>query len=107
MLSPYKKYRYICPDPRDNRLHAPLHRTARDGNVRATRWLIEAGAELEARTERGLTPLHYAAIRGRREIVPLLLEHGAQVETADQYGDRPQHSAAGRAAQADDFFHIL
>jgi ankyrin repeat protein len=106
-LIPHVLARGANPDPRDNRLHTPLHRTVRDGNIRSTRRLIEAGSELEARTERGLTPLHYAVIGGRREIVPLVLEHGAQVETADQHGDRPLHSAAASAAQAGDFFHIL
>jgi ankyrin repeat protein len=61
----------------DEWLQTFLHYTARDGNERVARWLIEAGANLEARTEGGgLTPLHYAVIRGRQKTVTLLLERG-------------------------------
>ena len=59
------------------------------------RLLLERGAEVNARTNRGSTPLHIAANYGRVEVVRMLLEHGANVGAEDDEGRTPLHVAAG------------
>ena len=57
----------------------PLHGAAFIGNVGVGRLLIEAGADVEARsTEQGYTPLHYAV--RHFDFVSLLLESGANMD---------------------------
>ena len=56
--------------------------------------LLEAGADLAARNERGTTPLHDAAFRGNAETVTVLLEAGADLEARNESGTTPLHMAA-------------
>jgi len=51
---------------------------AREGNVRATRLLLAAGADAAARAQDGATPLSLARAAGRTEIVSLLEATGAR-----------------------------
>jgi ankyrin repeat protein len=57
----------------------PLHTAALFGNLRAVKWLVEQGAEVNVVEIRGAehTPLHNAAYKGYAEVVRYLLEHGA------------------------------
>ncbi len=57
----------------------PLHLAVADGQQDVIRVLVEAGADLTARTEFNRTPLH-VALQFRPEVVPLLRELGAQVD---------------------------
>lgn len=57
--------------------------------------LIERGADLEAKDERGRTALWYAATRGHIEIVKLLMENGANPKIMDNLGQTlPQAAQA-------------
>jgi len=69
----------------------PLHLAVADGQPDVVRVLVEAGADLTARTEFNRTPLH-VALQQRPELVPLLRELGAQVDapTAAYLGDVDQ-----------------
>ena len=64
------------------------------------RLLLEHGADVNARIERGLenhegrTPLHTAADYGRVKVVRVLLKHGANVGAEDNKGRTPLHDAA-------------
>ena len=70
------------------------------GNAGAVKVLLEAGANLEARTG-GLTPLHMAASRGGTEAVRVLLEAGANLEARTDNGQTPLYSAVlGGPAEA-------
>ena len=74
---------------------------ALSGNAGAVKVLLEAGADLEARNERGTTPLHKAALRGNAETVTVLLEAGADLEARNERGTTPLHMAAlGETAEA-------
>ena len=57
----------------------PLHLAVADGQPDVVRVLVDAGADLTARTEFNRTPLH-VALQVRPELVPLLRDLGAQVD---------------------------
>jgi ankyrin repeat protein len=58
----------------------------KEGRVDDVRTLLDEGADVEAKTERGLTALGFAAARGHIEVVRLLLEQGADVEAKTEGG---------------------
>ena len=59
--------------------------------------LLQEGADLDARDNRGWAPLHSAAERGRREATEFLLDKGADPKAIDNDGQTPLHLAAMRA----------
>ncbi|MDE0357057.1 MAG: ankyrin repeat domain-containing protein [Gammaproteobacteria bacterium] len=64
-------------------------------NVAAVRLLFRAGADPDARDERGRTALHRAANFENGHAIRLLLEGGAEVDARDEDGASPlQHAAA-------------
>lgn len=56
--------------------------------------LLERGANLEARDDRGWTPLHAAAAAGAAEATRLLMTAGADLEAEDSDGLSPAQVAA-------------
>lgn len=68
-----------------------LHFAAINGQARADRWLVEHGAELEARDAEGLTPLHQAARERRLASARALLEEGADVDARCVVARTPLH----------------
>ena len=56
------------------------------GHREVVQILIDAGADIEARTSTGLTPLHYACGLGELAVVKVLLEAGADVCATDSEG---------------------
>lgn len=67
----------------------PLHAAAGSGNAEVVQMLLDAGAEVNARSQRNNTALHVAAGRGHSEVVALLLAHGADVNAESRHGIRP------------------
>ena len=65
---------------------------AAPGNVAL---LLEAGADVRARGERGETPLHHATASGNGAVAILLLDRGADPNDADADGTTALHLAAG------------
>ncbi|WNV74637.1 ankyrin repeat domain-containing protein [Geodermatophilus sp. DSM 44513] len=59
----------------------PLHLAVAEGRAELVRLLVEAGADLRARTEHGRDPLH-TALECAPHLVPLLRELGAPVDAA-------------------------
>ncbi|MGP1459121.1 MAG: ankyrin repeat domain-containing protein [Treponema sp.] len=57
------------------------------------RWLIEQGADIEAKDLYGRTPLFYHAQVNDTERVTFLLEKGADILAKDRYGNTPLHFA--------------
>ncbi|MFQ5974035.1 MAG: ankyrin repeat domain-containing protein, partial [Alphaproteobacteria bacterium] len=72
-----------------------LHFAAASGDVRTAELLIEAGAELEARSVSGFTPLHLAASGGKLDMIDLLVARGANLEATGKNRVRtPLYTAA-------------
>jgi protein phosphatase 1 regulatory subunit 12C len=55
----------------------PLHLSALNGNLEATKTLVERGAPLNNANENGFTPLLLAANVGKLEVLRYLTEIGA------------------------------
>ncbi|OBT40534.1 hypothetical protein VE00_08988 [Pseudogymnoascus sp. WSF 3629] len=66
----------------------PLLSAAANGHEAVVRLLLEKGAHIEAKFNRGCTTLHKAADNGHEAVVRLLLEKGADVEAKDNNGWR-------------------
>lgn len=80
--------------------YTPLHFAAHKAYPELAKFLIDHGAQLEARDEDGHTPLHIAIWVGKfekdpksKEIVELLLREGADLHAPDKWGKSPLHTA--------------
>jgi ankyrin repeat protein len=84
----------IDPNAReDDKSATPLHAAAESGSPEVVEFLLEHGADLNARDKYGDTPLHYAAAFGHPETVRLLLERGTDPNIRNKYGATPLHYA--------------
>lgn len=76
----------------------PLHLAAYFGHPDVVAFLLDRGADIEARTTnpglRGVTPLHSAAAGGTTEVAVLLLERGADPNATQPGGWTALHQAA-------------
>ena len=73
-----------------------IHKAALDGNIEAVKQHLDAGKDVNAKTERGFTPLHVAANYGRKEIVELLIAEGADVNAKNEDKWTPLYESAFR-----------
>jgi len=75
-----------------------LHIAAQKDLLEAAKWLINKGADLEAKDREGQnygsTPLHWAAVTDSVDVARLLISRGAKVNARDRYGQTPLHYAA-------------
>ncbi len=72
----------------------PLCVAAALGRLGSVRALLEAGAELEARNDKGRTPLILAAVGGHLDVVHLLLDKGAAIDARETNQATALHAAA-------------
>jgi uncharacterized protein len=73
-----------------------LHGATARRDVEIVRMLLAAGADPNARQERGFAPLHDAAANGSEPLVELLLKHGARADAKADDGKTPGEMAADR-----------
>jgi len=76
------------PDLRDTK-YTPLHLASRYGHKPVVEYLLEKGADLEARTNKKETPLFLAAAANHRAIAAVLIDKGADVNARDENGWTP------------------
>jgi ankyrin repeat protein len=69
------------PNCRDSRGWTPLHWAAQEGDAALIRYLVNAGADIEAGEEGGITPLHIAVGEGSLEKTAELIKLGASPNT--------------------------
>ncbi|ELW66702.1 Tankyrase-2 [Tupaia chinensis] len=68
--------------------------TSRFGRKDVVEYLLQNGANVQARDDGGLIPLHNACSFGHAEVVNLLLRHGADPNARDNWNYTPLHEAA-------------
>lgn len=78
---------------RNTALHAAL---AGATNAALVKRLVDAGANVTARGETGITPLHLAASRGDAAICELLIAQGADIDARMDDGTTPAQLASTR-----------
>ncbi|XP_012515117.1 PREDICTED: tankyrase-2 [Propithecus coquereli] len=76
------------------RKSTPLHFAAGFGRKDVVEYLLQNGANVQARDDGGLIPLHNACSFGHAEVVNLLLRHGADPNARDNWNYTPLHEAA-------------
>lgn len=74
----------------------PLHAAVGGRSAEAVRMLVDAGAPIDGRQQKGFTPLHAAVHQGNVELTTYLLAHGADPKLQNDDGQ----SAIGLAAEA-------
>jgi hypothetical protein len=67
----------------NNAENTPLHVAAAYGHLDTAEFLINHGADINAKNEDGWTPLHVAVFNGHLALVKLLLEKGADPSVRD------------------------
>jgi hypothetical protein len=77
---------------RDVKGNTPLH-DAVWWNERAVQFLVDRGAHVNAKNDRGRTALHIAVVLGKTKLVRVLLEHGAIPFIQDRDGRTPSDIA--------------
>jgi len=74
---------------------ANVHRHVPDGWLPAVRYLVELGADVNARDHGGYSPVHHAASRGDNDLILFLVEHGADVTLVSRRGQTTVDMANG------------
>ncbi len=89
--------RQITEEPREKWLPpggmAPLQFAAREGCAACIEPLLEAGAQIDAATPKGITPLLTAIINGHYDVAWELIEAGANVNLNDDTNRSPLYAA--------------
>jgi ankyrin repeat protein len=76
-----------------------LHIACMHGNVRAVRYLLEEGCNIDAQDRDGMSALHHAAREGRLRSAKLLLHYNADTEIKDSCGRTAADQANGCSHQ--------
>ncbi len=75
---------------RDEFEFTALHSVVGEHSLEMAQFLIQSGADTNAKNQDGVVPLHLAAYD---YMVEALVEGGADIDTKDDYGSTPLHTA--------------
>ena len=87
-------------------LTAGLHTAAKFNNVGAMKFLLDAGADIDAKESSG-TALHEAVRYRCLDAAQCLIERGASVNAIDQYGNSPRSFCRPGTEQSDALCDLL
>lgn len=82
-----------CVHSVDAMLFTPLHWAAIKGRLEVVQYLVESGAHLNVRDDRGRTALHRAAENDHLDVVCMLIKEGALVNMQDNFGWTPLYQS--------------
>lgn len=85
----------------------PLHMAAIDGQKGIVEYLIDKGAQINAKDISGATPLHEAVRYGRTDITKLLLASGGNANAQDSLGKTPLLIITPQDAQLETYQVLL
>lgn len=71
----------------------PIH-VASQGKPEIVKMLLDAGAQVNVKDNRGNLPLHHAAMKGHSAIIKTLMEAGSEINVQEKNGWSPLHCAA-------------
>lgn len=80
----------------DGRHSTPLHFAAGYNRLAVVEYLLQHGADVQAKDKGGLVPLHNACSYGHYEVTELLVRAGASVNVSDLWKFTPLHEASAK-----------
>jgi uncharacterized protein len=78
----------------------PLHVAAFWGDRHATRILLEAGADVNAKGDMSCTPLYFAVMKNHVQVAEFLLERGADPDAKSELDSSPRTLAPHKGDEA-------
>ena len=82
----------------DYQKQTPLLMATGSGCVDVMRWLLDHGADADARNALNHTPLHFAMFNTHFEAIQVLLHHGVDIDLQNILGETPLYSFLKRAS---------
>ena len=70
-----------------------IQRASELGNIEAVKQHLDAGEDVNVKSDSGMTPLHHAAYRDNKEVIDLLITEGASINAQDVVGRTPLNVA--------------
>ena len=85
-----------------------LHQATITGNLEIVKLLVENGAKIDLKDNKGMRSMHYGALHGRLDIISLLIRCGSSANDQAFNGDTPLHLAvqSGHADIVYQFIHF-
>jgi ankyrin repeat protein len=80
-------------EKRDKYQRTPLHSAARYGSVSVIQFLVEKGADPNAKDESGNTPLHLATLYSHDEAAEILIRANSDINALNDNGESPLSAA--------------
>ena len=78
----------------DDRKRTLLHKSSMSGDFKVVKYLVERGANIDARDDQHWTPIHWAIREGNFDICKYLIENGANTNAKTHSGWTLRHIAA-------------
>jgi len=77
----------------DDRKRTLLHKSSMSGDSKVVKYLVERGANINARDDQNWTPLHLSIREGNFDVCKYLIENGANINAKTYSGWTPSYIA--------------